>query len=84
MSGDELREKIADIQHNIWIHWMKYLFSVGQINNDGSYTIPSDKVERWKRQMNTDFSKLSECEKESDREMAEKILSQLRTDSEIN
>jgi hypothetical protein len=43
-------------------------------NDDGTYTIPSDKVERWKRQQNTTYEGLSEQEKESDREQADKVL----------
>jgi hypothetical protein len=73
-----LREKLAENQHEIWVHWMEYLFSVSNQNEDGSYTIPVDKVSRWKRQMMTPFSELTEQEKESDREQADKILAILQ------
>ncbi len=69
-----LREKLAEVQHNIWAHWMVYLFSVSVQNEDGSYTIPIDKVNHWTRQINTPYNELSEHEKESDREQANKIL----------
>ncbi len=69
-----MREKIAEIQHEIWSHWMRYLFSISEQNSDGSVTIPADKVKRWKRQMDTSYSNLSEAEKESDRDQANKIL----------
>lgn len=69
-----LREYLAAIQHEIWINWMKYLFSVCMPKEDGSYTIPAEKVKHWKRQINTPYQNLTEKEKESDREQADKIL----------
>jgi hypothetical protein len=69
------REKLANLQHDIWAHWMKYLFSVCQANGDGSYTIPSEKAQRWLRQISTPYQQLLESEKTSDREQADKILS---------
>ncbi len=65
----------ADKQHQIWSHWMKYMFSqcdfglpsvLSAIEN-GSCIIPKDKVERWKKQMNTNYKDLNESEKKSDR-----------------
>jgi hypothetical protein len=72
-----LREKLAEIQHKIWAHWMTHLFSVSTLNEDGSCTIPQGKVKRWKRQVQTPYSELSEAEKESDREQADKIIAAL-------
>jgi len=66
--------KLADLQHEIWSHWMKYLFEVSIQNQDGSVTIPADKVNRWKRQMNTKYENLSNNEKNSDVEQARKVL----------
>jgi hypothetical protein len=71
---DSIIELLANVQHQIWSHWMKYQFSVCQENPDGSITIPAEKVVRWKRQMNTDYPALSETEKASDRKQAEKIV----------
>ena len=73
-SSPTLRERVADTQHKIWSHWMEHLFSVGGTNPDGSYVIPADKVARWKKQMETPYSELSEEEKERDREQAHKIF----------
>lgn len=66
--------KIAEIQHDIWSHWMMYLFEVSTSNEDGSVTIPSEKVERWKRQMNTNYHDLSVSEQKSDMEQAQKVI----------
>jgi hypothetical protein len=62
-------DKMADIQHEIWSHWMRYLFTNGKMNNDGSFTIEKEKVERWKRQMDTSYNDLSDVEKKSDRQI---------------
>lgn len=69
-----IRETLAEIQHEIWPHWMKYLFSVSSRNDDGSYTIPADKATRWLSQMSRSYTELGEEEKASDREQADKIL----------
>jgi hypothetical protein len=74
LTGSE-SEKLASLQHEIWAHWMRYLFSVCRMNPDGSCTIPSELVQRWKRQMETPYDRLTEREKESDREQVEKIIS---------
>ena len=68
------REELAAVQHEIWAHWTKYQFSICQHNKDGTITIPTDKVERWSRQMNTPYSDLTDKEKESDRHQADKVL----------
>lgn len=71
-------EVLANQQHDIWSHWMKYLFSVGTHNADGSYTISKENVDRWIKQCRTPYSELSESEKESDREQALKIMKVLK------
>jgi hypothetical protein len=75
-----MREEIAEVSHEIWAHWMNYLFSQC-ISDDGAMIIPERFVLRWTRQMNTPYSKLSEKEKESDRHQADKILGAIREDS---
>lgn len=72
-----MREYIAEVQHEIWSHWMRYLFSACNDGINGTF-IPTHKVERWKRQMNTPYKFLSEEEKESDREQADKVLNIIR------
>jgi hypothetical protein len=57
---------------------MRYQFSVCQPNGDGSVTIPADKVERWSRQMKTIYADLTEKERESDRDQADKIILSIR------
>ena len=72
--GSELREPLADVSHDIWSHWMRWMFTTGAFNDDGTWTMPAALVERWKRQMETSYTELTEREKDSDREQADKIL----------
>lgn len=65
---DSLMESLAAIEHERWSHWQKYLHEQCKRNEDGSLTIPADLVSRWTIQANTDYSELSEKEKNSDRE----------------
>lgn len=75
-SGKEriMREKLAELCHEQWSKWMKYLFSKGTFNEDGTWTMPKEFTDRWKRQMNTRYAELSEVEKESDRKEADKFI----------
>lgn len=69
-----LREALSDTQHKIWSSWMRWMFSIGTFNEDGTWTMPAEKVERWQRQMNTSYAELPENEKEGDRAQADKVL----------
>jgi hypothetical protein len=73
--GDEekIREDLADLCHEQWSGWMRYLFRFGIQNDDGTFTIGADQVTRWQRQMQTCYADLSESEKESDRKEADKF-----------
>jgi hypothetical protein len=69
-----LRETLADQSHEIWSHWMQYLLSQCLPANGGCYEIPAHLVERWERQIQTEYKDLTEREKDSDREQADKLL----------
>lgn len=77
-----MREKLAELAHDQWSGWMKYLFSkcdstmpmVLSALENGSLVIPAEFVERWSQQMETPYSKLTESEQESDRVEADKFL----------
>ena len=72
MELDELKAKAA---HDIWAHWMKYIFSVCE-NTEGKIDaqIPKELVVRWKRLMNTPFEELTNKEQNSDFEIAREYL----------
>lgn len=62
-------EILAEAQHEIWAHWMRYMFS----QMDGN-TISQEDMERWKRQANTKYADLSDDEKASDRHIVLHIM----------
>jgi hypothetical protein len=70
----ELREDLAALSHQVWAHWMTYLFSVCEDDGNGRLVIPTEKHKRWRRQMATTYKDLPESEKESDREQADKYI----------
>jgi hypothetical protein len=79
MTEQIARETVAAVQHEIWSHWMNYLFSRCQ-ELGGSFKglyIPYDDVASWKRLANMPYSELSEQKKDSDREQADKVLAAL-------
>jgi hypothetical protein len=73
----DLVHRFADVSHGVWSHWMQYQFSVCIQNEDGSVTIPAEKVERWKRQMETEYEDLTEKEQQSDIHQAQKYMTTL-------
>lgn len=74
-----MRETLAAILHEIWAHWMRYLFSCCRIDSaTGELVIPSEHWRRWKRQMKTPYFELSEEEHRSDREQADKVIEALK------
>jgi hypothetical protein len=73
-SLDQLLEELAAIEHQRWAHWQRYVHDTGKQQPDGSILLPADLVERWERQINTSYSKLSESEKDSDREQVRRYF----------
>ena len=64
MTEEELREKIAELEHEQWAHWYKYMRDNTNIKNTA----------RWNIQANTSYTNLSEKEKDSDRVWADKVI----------
>lgn len=67
ISSNQITEKIeelADLEHQQWAHWTKYLLS----------NFNKENVERWSALIKIPYNMLSEKEKESDREWARKVL----------
>jgi len=80
----EFVEKGADLEHDRWARWQKYMHSkmsgaIGLSNKVEEYTLSVDLWERWNRQIKTPYSELSEEEKESDRKETRNYLPLLRT-----
>jgi hypothetical protein len=81
---NDLREQLAALDHEQWAGWMNYLFEKSEEGEDGSVIIPKLLVLRWKRQMNTPYTDLSEDEKESDRAEADKVLRLIQSNNTLN
>lgn len=73
-----MTERLAEIEHDRWAHWQKYLHGMGVRNIDGSMTLPANLVEKWTRLIETPYSNLSEDERKSDREQVKRYLPELR------
>lgn len=71
---DNVREALAELAHEQWVGWMRYMFSNSTTNDDGSESVPAALVERWKRQMQTLYKDLPDGEKESDRVEADRVI----------
>ena len=76
----KFREKLADLCHRQWSGWMRYMFEKSVRNPDGTITIPKELVDRWDRQVRTDYLLLPADEMESDRKEADKFLELIAED----
>ncbi len=59
-----LYNELAELEHQQWAHWTKYMLD----------NLTPENIERWNKQIETPYVELSEKEKDSDREWAEKVL----------
>ena len=73
----EVIEELADLEHERWSGWMRYLFTKGTDNPDGTFTINADSVRWWRGIMETRYADLTERSKESDRIEVRKTLALL-------
>ena len=69
-----LVEKLAQLEHERWSHWQRYLHSRGTLQRDGSLLLSARDVQNWDREINTSYAELSDQQKESDREQVRKYL----------
>ena len=83
---ESLIEHLAHIEHKRWARWQKHLHSKCVRNTNGNLTIPKNLVERWEKQIETEYKDLSEKEKDSDRKQVMKYLLYLmgEDDFEVN
>ena len=63
-----LYNELADLEHQQWAHWTKYMLE----------HLTPENIKRWKKQTEMPYAELSEKEKDSDREWAEKVLKIVR------
>lgn len=73
------REELAELCHEQWSGWTKYLLGkmVAHDDKPGVLQLGNWYIERWKRQINTAFAELPDEEKESDRKEADRFIALL-------
>lgn len=74
---EDFVEKGAELEHTRWAKWQEYFFSKCKIleyQEEVSLVLPRGLYDRWKRQIETPYSELSESEKESDRKETREYL----------
>jgi hypothetical protein len=59
-----LREQLAELEHQQWAHWTRYMLD----------NLTPENIERWRRQVDMPYVDLSSKEKESDGTWADKVL----------
>lgn len=69
-----LREELAASEHDRWSRWMEHVFKVSFHLASGDVIIPKSYADGWKRQIATQYAGLSEHEKDSDREEADRTI----------
>ena len=85
-ADDELREKLAAIEHQRWADWQRYVHSACRESKGiggeptGELTIPSELARHWERQIETPYHELSEKEKNSDREQVDRYWQLITAD----
>jgi hypothetical protein len=72
-------DELAEVEHERWSHWQRYMHDQGTRMPDGSLVLPAGLVERWDQQIKTEFPNLTEEEKESDREQVRRYFRTITT-----
>lgn len=79
-----LLERLAKLEHEQWSHWIQYQKTQKELawldffNKTRKPQFDSNNMERWIVQSQTPYSKLTEKEKESDRELARNVLASIK------
>lgn len=74
---EEVVELLADVEHERWSRWMRWLYENGTWNSDGSFTVCAEKAQRWRQLASTHYLDLDEPTKEYDRVEVRKSLAVL-------
>lgn len=69
---NKLKEELAELEHVQWACWTSYFLD----------NLTEENMLRWRRQIKTPYVDLTEKEKDSDREWAERVMEIL--DNDIN
>lgn len=75
--GKIIIEILADVEHERWSGWMKYMVSRMTQRSDGTLQFNDDDFGRWMQQAITPYKDLPEHSKESDRKEARTTIEAL-------
>lgn len=70
-------EVLANLEHERWAKWQEYVHSLCIKNEDGSLTIPKERVEHWNYEISTKYDDLPENIKEYDRQEIRLFLEEI-------
>ena len=78
----QLRERLAELEHEQWAHWAKHMLGILKPLFGGMPTEPEFQrariaLERWERQIEAPYYDLTEEERDSDREWADRVIAVL-------
>ena len=65
---NKIIEELAELEHKQWAHWTEYM-----LNN-----LEEENIKKWEKQIKTNYKELTEKEKNSDREWAEKTYNVIK------
>lgn len=74
MENAALLEELASIEHERWAHWQSFMHEQGERQPDGCLVLPAELVAKWDRLINTPYTKLTDKEKQSDRDQVRRYL----------
>ena len=74
LHDDRLLDHLAAAEHARWARWQLYIHEHCQPGPNGALIIPAELVDRWTAQIHTQFSELTDMEKESDRDQVRRYL----------
>lgn len=75
--SDELKEKLAAMEHERWADWQKWVHDkcVEHSNGEGKWVcFPSEDFTHWQRLIETPYAELSDFEKDADRKEVGRYL----------
>lgn len=73
MNNIDLKERLAEFMHQIWATWTAHFLA----------NLTSENIERWRRQIATSYAQLTEKEKDSDRDLASRILAEFWSEQQV-
>lgn len=80
---NKIIETLADIEHQRWSNWQKYLHSKCKRDKNDNLIIPANYVKNLEKLIKTNYKDLTEKEKNSDREEVKVFLDILKNNGYI-